>query len=63
MKVAKIIGDLGVALSEEEFNRRIVEYDSDTMYVECFLDNGTICLVPINNWETANEQVGEFYNG
>ena len=58
MKVAKIIGDLGVALSEEEFNRRIVEYDSDTMYVECFLDNGTICLVPINNWETANEQVG-----
>jgi hypothetical protein len=63
MKVTKIIGDLGVALSDEEFERRKVEYDSDTMYVECFLDNGTICLVPINNWETANEQVGEFYNG
>ena len=31
MKVTKIIGDLGVALSDEEFERRKVEYDSDTM--------------------------------
>lgn len=59
MKVANIIGDLGVALSDEEFERRRV----DNMYVECFLDNGTICLVPIDNWETVNEQIGEFYNG
>ena len=35
--------------------KRIVEYDSDTQYVEVFLENGIICLVPVENWDTVRE--------
>ena len=55
MKITKIISDYGVVLNDEEFERRTIEYDSDTLYVEVFLDNGVICLVPVDNWETVKE--------
>jgi len=58
MKVAKIINDYGVMLDDEEFEKRKIEYNSDTLYIECFLDDGIICLVPIDRWDTLVEAEG-----
>lgn len=55
MKATKIINNYGVILKDEDFEKRIVEYDSDTQYVEVFLENGIICLVPVGNWDTVRE--------
>lgn len=55
MKATKIINDFGVILNDEDFERRKVEYDSDTQYIEVFLEGGIICLVPVNNWFTLRE--------
>jgi hypothetical protein len=55
MKATKIIHNYGVILNEEEFARRTVKYDSNTQYVEVFLDGGIICLVPVDNWYTLME--------
>jgi hypothetical protein len=57
MKAAKIIKDYGVILDDEEYEKRQVRYNSD-MYIECFLDDGIICLVPSYKWVTLIEMEG-----
>jgi hypothetical protein len=55
VKATKIIHDYGVVLNDEDFEKRKVEYDSDNLYIEVFLDGGIICLIPVDNWFTLRE--------
>lgn len=55
MRATKIIGELGVVLTEKEFQKRIItdqDYDS---YVIVYLENGVICHVPLENWDIVEE--------
>lgn len=59
MKAVKIIktsdSSYGFLLDDQEFEKRKVDYNSDNTFVECFLENGTICLVPTHLWEDVEE--------
>lgn len=52
MKRAQIINDYYVVLTDKEFEHRMT---TDSTYVEAYLENGIICLIPIKNWETIKE--------